>query len=133
MRVPLFFILALLFVSCRRDKLDGEHGPLAGKWRWIRLIDSSAYGKDTLYDHEIPEKIEWVFLQKGRYCIIHGGKKVESGYIKTSRDFNANAPVVALCKGDNQMTCTVYFHGNDTVELRIPGPHKYIRRWHVRD
>jgi hypothetical protein len=126
-------LLLIVLAACRKDRLDGEFETIAGKWRWIYLIDSTASGKDTLHDYEVAEKIEWEFLQKGRYKILNDGKKVESGYITTSHDFTTNAPVISLKKGGSEIICTVYFHGNDTIELRIPRNSLYTRRWHVRE
>ena len=69
------FAFFILFISCKKTKLDGENQVLVGEWRWTS--GWLEYGDET---------IRLDLKQKGKYKLYRHGKLIEFGRVLKKSD-----------------------------------------------
>ena len=101
-------LLCLLFIQCRKDRLDGDKEILEGKWKWIRSTFYNPYTNPTLHNW-YPQADAWItieFFKKGKINLEfndHGHYYDEPMRRIKFKQFSANS-------GDNSFDFAVHLY-----------------------
>jgi hypothetical protein len=77
-------ILLIGFVSCKKDRLDGDRSILEGKWEWIYAIRTEVHTNgaqntiDTIKSDQIASNYALEFTNKGKFKLIEDNEVKEN-------------------------------------------------------
>ncbi len=77
-------MIIIVFISCKKDKLNGEYSNLIGKWRWIATYNSS--GVNTMNAQSFDDKVI-EFKQKGVYKVWFNTRFSSRGTVEMKTDY----------------------------------------------
>ena len=130
-RLVSIYLLVLIFISCRKDKLKDEKSILEGKWKWIftneGINDPNYWANKTPATEGKTYSVE--FLKCGKIKFYENGNVVDEKRIVFGQ-FNACDPAYGLCwsfsiylnkKSEDILAGGIYDKANDTLKLREYG------------
>jgi len=84
-----FLLLGISVTSCRKEKLEGDHAVLVGKWEWYHTYGSGSTNRPGAIDDTPEEKgitYEIEFIEKGKFVMWKNGEKTNKGRITYIND-----------------------------------------------
>jgi len=136
--VALLIALSLIFVGCKKDKLDGDKSILIGEWEWVytkKIVDycdPEFMYTDTLYPITEHTSFQILFLKKGKVQFSEGGQEIESyrlifsGFGDTSWDLPGYVSYAINLDGSTTIVLEGYIKEDSLIVIRdFPHPEGY--------